>query len=116
MLLRFGSEFGTLSIVSLWTYNQKQELSVSVNNTVRNFVYLEAFIDMTYLHAMYAQARACVEFFVANVAFEMFCLLVLNEDLFVVKFSVTIPIAQLVKEACELSMGNVDLFQCQIYT
>lgn len=40
---------------------------------------------------MNSQARASVQLLVANVAFKMFCLLMLNEDLFIVEISITVP-------------------------
>lgn len=40
---------------------------------------------------MNSQAWASVQLLVANVAFKMFCLLMLNEDLFIVEVSITVP-------------------------
>lgn len=43
------------------------------------------------LHAVNGQSGTRVEFLVADVAFEMLCLLMLNKDFLVVKFAVAIP-------------------------
>ena len=43
------------------------------------------------LHAVDGQAGARVQLFVTNVTLEMFCFLVLNQNLLIVKFSVAIP-------------------------
>ena len=43
------------------------------------------------LHAVDREARARVELLVANVTFEVLGFLVLNQDLFIVKFPVAIP-------------------------
>lgn len=40
---------------------------------------------------MDGQAWTCVELLVANMAFEMLCLLVLNQNLLIVEFSIAIP-------------------------
>lgn len=40
---------------------------------------------------MDSEPRTSVQLFMANMAFEMFRLLMLNENLFVIKISVTIP-------------------------
>lgn len=45
----------------------------------------------THLHAMNSQAWASVQFLVANMAFKMLCLLMLNQDLFIIKVSITVP-------------------------
>lgn len=44
-----------------------------------------------YLHAVNREPRAGVQLLVADVAFEMFGFLVLNENLLIVEFSVAIP-------------------------
>lgn len=45
----------------------------------------------TNLHAVNGQAWPSVQLFMTNVAFEMLGLLVLDEDLFVIEVSITIP-------------------------
>lgn len=40
---------------------------------------------------MNSQAWASVQLLVANMAFKMLCLLVLNEDLFIIEVSITVP-------------------------
>ena len=47
----------------------------------------------SYLHAVNSQAGTSVQLLVANVAFKMLCLLMLNEDFFIVKVSIAIPSA-----------------------
>lgn len=44
-----------------------------------------------HLHAMYGQSGTRVQLFVANVTLEVFRLLVLNQNLFVVELAVTVP-------------------------
>lgn len=44
---------------------------------------------------MDSQAWACVQLLVADVAFKMLCLLMLDEDLFIVKVSITVPAPRL---------------------
>ena len=51
----------------------------------------------TYLHAVNGQAWTCVELLVADVTFEMLCLLVLYQNLFIIKLTVTIPVRWLRK-------------------
>lgn len=40
---------------------------------------------------MNSQSWASVQLLVANMAFKMLCLLMLNEDLFIVKVSIAVP-------------------------
>ena len=47
------------------------------------------------LHAVDGESRPCVELLVANVALEVLGLLVLDQDLFVVKLPVAIPAGNL---------------------
>jgi len=44
-----------------------------------------------HLHAVNWKTRACVQLFVANVALEVLCLLVLNQDLLVIEFPIAVP-------------------------
>lgn len=109
-----GIAFGTLSIVSLWTWNtQKDEtrqnkyihcclhednFDMNVPRTMTlETLQVNAFSGLnggkaTYLHAMDSQTRTSVQLLVANVALKMLCLLMLNEDLFIVKVPVTVPL------------------------
>lgn len=45
----------------------------------------------SHLHTMDCKPRASVQFFMTDVALEMFRLLMLNENLFIIKISVTVP-------------------------
>lgn len=80
MLDRFGSEFGTCNmgvseLVALWA-------------EVRAYL-----IDglLVHLHAVNGEPWACVQLFMANVAFKVLCLLVLYQDLVIVELAVTVP-------------------------
>lgn len=48
-------------------------------------------IKGTHLHTMNGQAGARVQLFMAYMTFKVFSLLMLDEDLFVVKVTITIP-------------------------
>ena len=61
----------------------------------------------TYLHAMDCQTRSCVQLLVAYMTLEMLCLLMLYENLFIVKFSVTILESQLRKNVQNV-MANLN--------
>lgn len=50
-----------------------------------------------HLGTVYGQPRSCVQFLVACVALEVLCLLMVDEDLVIVKLSVAIP-ARIAKE------------------
>lgn len=52
---------------------------------------------VSYLHAVYGQARSCVQLFVTYVTFEMFCFLMLDENLLVIKVSVAVPLCNQIK-------------------
>lgn len=58
----------------------------------------------TYLHAMDSQARASVQLLVANMAFKMLCLLMLNEDLLVVEVSITVPLV--IRQGMDIERGE----------
>lgn len=49
-------------------------------------------VVFSYLHTVDRQPRSCVKFLVTDVTFEMFRFLMLNQNLFLVKFSVAIPV------------------------
>lgn len=59
----------------------------------------------THLHAMDSQARTSVQLLVANMAFKMLCLLMLNEDLFIIKVSITVPLSEALRIVFEA--GNI---------
>ena len=59
----------------------------SSGNRIGNLVYRL----LVNLHAVDGQARACIQFCVANVTLEMLGFLVLNQYLFIVKYSVAVP-------------------------
>lgn len=60
---------------------------IACRNGIRNL--LQWFLMN--LHAVDGEARACVEASVADVALEVFRLLVLDQDLLIVKLSVAVP-------------------------
>ena len=45
----------------------------------------------TYLHAVYTEPRSCVKFLVANVALEVLRLLMLDQNLLIVKLPIAVP-------------------------
>lgn len=90
--VRPGIALGTPSMVSLCTYNKGHVLRSSLY--IKNRFYDH---DLYYLHTMNCKPRASVQLFMADVALEMFSLLMLNENLFIIKISVTVP---------EDSLGN----------
>ena len=47
--------------------------------------------ETTHLHAMNRQAWSGVQFLMANMTLKMFCFLVLDQNLFVIKFSIAVP-------------------------
>ena len=54
-------------------------------------VIIPQFPPILHLHAVYAEARPGVEFLVADVALEVLGLLVLDQDLLVIKLAVAVP-------------------------
>ena len=56
-------------------------------------------VDSTYLHAVNGKARPCIKLLVADVTFEVLCFLVLNQNLFIIKLTIAIPINQLRKNS-----------------
>lgn len=56
-------------------------------------------IPAAHLHAVYGQSGAGEQLFVANVTFEMLGLLMLNENLLVVKFTIAVPLMFIINQA-----------------
>lgn len=76
--------------ILLWNSLHSVDLNFDVatsGNRIWNLV--DGFL--VHLHAMNGQAGACVQLFVTDVTFKMLGFLMLDQDLFVVKFSVTVP-------------------------
>lgn len=51
---------------------------------------------------MDSETRSCIELFVADVALEVLCLLMLDQDLFVIEFPITVPNGMLKREEREV--------------
>ena len=65
---------------------------------------------LVHLRAVNGQPRSSVELLVADVALEVFCLLVVDEDLLVVKLPLTVPaeVAERTPASCRLSSYVTD--------
>jgi len=97
-LLRFGNEFGTLSIASLCTYEDK--IRVTLEIMLSRYKSSKGY--NLYLHTMYAKSWSSIQFFVTDMTFEVFCLLMLNEDLLILELTVAIPF----EEQCQGNLRN----------
>lgn len=67
----------------------------------------------TYLHAVDGQAGSGVQLLVTDVTFEMFGLLVLDEDLLVIKVSVTIPGGELRRNTAQRDLPTYQSTDCR---